>query len=157
MYKLVRKNSLSETQSFLIQNLGRDGRGVGDDESSKSNQDQDLRTITTLPVSCNASKDLLKDLWMQETRWSGWRHHHCTEIVWRQGNWKRRQLVEGITEIIGEEEWSKRLDEVDGGITTVLRLYGDKETERVVKWTKKFLLQSWERRKSDNKTEQHNL
>ena len=60
---------------------------------------------------------------------------------------ERRQLVEGITEIIGEEEWSKRLDEVDGGITTVLGLYGDKETERVVKCTKQFLLQSWERRK----------
>ena len=60
---------------------------------------------------------------------------------------ERRQLVEGITEIIGEEEWSKRLDEVDGGIITVLGLYEDKETERVVKCTKKFLLQSWERRK----------
>ena len=46
---------------------------------------------------------------------------------------ERRQLVEGITEIIGEEEWSKILDEVDGGITTVLGLYGHKETERVVK------------------------
>lgn len=54
---------------------------------------------------------------------------------------ERRILIAEITETIGEEEWNKRLDEEDGGITTVLGLYSgnSKETDKVVKCTKKFL------------------
>ena len=61
---------------------------------------------------------------------------------------ERRILIGEITEIIGEEEWNKRLDEEDGGITTVLGLYSsnNRESDEVVKCTKKFLQKSVEKR-----------
>ena len=64
---------------------------------------------------------------------------------------ERRQLVTDIINIIGEEEWTRRLEEEDGAITTALGLYEDsrKETDRLIKCTKKFLLQIWEKRQSE--------
>ena len=63
---------------------------------------------------------------------------------------ERKQLKEKVIAIIGEEEWYRRLEEGDGGITTVLGLYGDiKESDKIVKCTKKFLVQLEKERNRD--------
>ena len=40
---------------------------------------------------------------------------------------ERRQLQEKIIDVIDEEEWCRRLEEEDGGISTALGLYGDRK------------------------------
>ena len=64
---------------------------------------------------------------------------------------QRTQLIQEVTGIIGEEEWSRRIDEEDGGITTVLGLYDKKEeVKKIVESMKKFLVKSWSERSEEN-------
>ena len=59
----------------------------------------------------------------------------------------REQLIQKVTQVIGEEEWFRRINEEDGGITTVLGLYGDKEeAKKIVEIMKVYLVQSWKKR-----------
>ena len=60
---------------------------------------------------------------------------------------ERTQLIQKVIGVIGEDEWHRRIDEEDGGITTVLGLYGDKEeAKKLIEIMKVFLVQSWKRR-----------
>ena len=60
---------------------------------------------------------------------------------------ERGRLVRAIMAEIGEEEWSRRIEEEDQGISTALGLYGDKEeSDKVIENTKLFLTQAWEKR-----------
>ena len=55
---------------------------------------------------------------------------------------QRRRLVGSVISVIGAEEWQRRLDEKDGGICTVLGLYGGKEeTEKITEFVK--TVQCW--------------
>ena len=60
---------------------------------------------------------------------------------------QRERLIAAVVEVIGEEEWARRLEEEEAALCTVLGLYGDRqETKRLVGHTKVFLTQCWERR-----------
>lgn len=60
---------------------------------------------------------------------------------------QRGESVDSVVTVIGKEEWDRRLKEDNGAICLVLGLYGDKkETGRILKLTKMFLTQCWERR-----------
>ena len=61
---------------------------------------------------------------------------------------QRSKLIKSITAVIGEEEWHRRIEEEDIGISTVLGLYDGKEiSEKIIENTKVFLIQSWEKRR----------
>ena len=55
----------------------------------------------------------------------------------------RKDLINVIVSVIGEEEWNKRLNEEDGGISTALGLYETNAHDRIIieamKW---FLMKS---------------
>ena len=59
-------------------------------------------------------------------------------------NEQRRRLIDAVITVIGKEEWERRQGEEDGGICTVLGLYGGKEeTEKLAEPAKTFLVQCW--------------
>ena len=59
----------------------------------------------------------------------------------------RETLIRNVTRIIGNQEWRKRLEEEDGGVCTVLGLYGNKyEAQEMAKYSKAFLVGCLEKR-----------
>ena len=60
---------------------------------------------------------------------------------------ERHRLISSVVEVIGEEEWNRRVEEEEGGITTILGLYRDKEeAKKIVPCVKTFLVKSWKKR-----------
>ena len=62
---------------------------------------------------------------------------------------ERERLIGYVITTIGEQEWSRRLEEEDGGALTVLGLYqgeSERERNRLIGAVKEFLVKAWEKR-----------
>ena len=70
--------------------------------------------------------------------------HLIVECVKYEGY--RKDLINVIVSVIGEEEWNRRLNEDDGGISTALGLYETNAHEKIIEAMKWFLKKSWEMR-----------